>query len=103
MGLKLAPLTDQLRKRMGVAKGVKGVVITAVSDNSPLTEFGIQPGDVIESINQQPVSSPQDVAKQLQQAQKGSDKNLLLLLNRHGVNQYVALSFGNDTGNGDNG
>jgi hypothetical protein len=31
--------------------------------------------------------------------QKGGNRTLLLLINRHGINQYLALSFsGNDNG-----
>jgi serine protease Do len=100
LGLKLAPLNDQLRKRIDVPKNVKGVVVTAIADDSPFAELGIQPGDVIESINQQPVTTPQQVAAKLKEAQAGKDKNVLLLVNRHGTSQYLALSMAS---NGDNG
>ena len=58
MGVKLAPLNEQLRRQAQVPKNVKGVVVTAVADDSPLAALGIQPGDVIQSINQQPVTTP---------------------------------------------
>jgi serine protease Do len=97
LGLKLAPLSEQMRKRAGVSKQVKGVVVTAVDDDSPLAELGIQPGDVIQQINQQPVTTPQQAEKKLKEAKKG--ENVLLLINRHGTNQYLALSMSK----GDNG
>jgi serine protease Do len=102
MGLKLAPLNAGWRKRLELGKGVKGVVVTGVEENSPLAELGIQPGDVIEQINQQPVTTPHEVVQKLEAArnEKGPDKNLLVLLNRHGVNQYVALSVQENGGNG---
>ena len=99
LGLKLAPLSDQLRKRAGVPKSVKGVVVTGIDDNSPLAELGIQPGDVIQQVNQQPVTTPQQAEQKLKEAQAGKDKSLLLLINRHGTNQYLALSMAK----GDNG
>jgi serine protease Do len=76
--------------------------VTGVEENSPLAELGIQPGDVIEQINQQPVTTPHEVVQKLEAArnEKGPDKNLLVLLNRHGVNQYVALSVQENGGNG---
>jgi serine protease Do len=92
--LKLAPLTDEWRQRLHIGKTVKGVVVTAVADNSPLAELGFEPGDVIQAINQQPTTTPQEVAEKLKTARDGKGgHDLLILLNRHGVNQYVALSM----------
>jgi serine protease Do len=93
LGLKLAPLTEELRKRAGVAKSVKGVVVTGIEDSSPLAELGIQPGDVIQQINQQPVTTPQQAEARLKEAQAAKGQNLLLLINRHGTSQYLALSM----------
>ncbi len=101
MGLKLAPLTPDLRRQAGVPAGIKGVIVTDIADDSPLADIGVEPGDVIVAINQQPVTAPQDAAAKLDAVgkQKGSNKTLLLLINRRGINQYVALSFsGNDNG-----
>src|SRR5208282_251097 len=101
MGLKLAPLTPDLRRQAGVPAGIKGVIVTDIADDSPLADVGVEPGDVIVAINQQPVTAPQDLAAKLDAVskQKGGNKTLLLLINRHGINQYVALSFsGNDNG-----
>jgi serine protease Do len=96
LGLKLAPLTQEWRQRLKVPKSVKGVVVTAISDKSPLAELGIEAGDVIETIDQQPVTSPRDAAAKLKEARRGKNKALLLLVNRHGVNQYIALSMNGD-------
>ena len=93
LGLKLAPLNDRLRQRAQVPKNVKGVVVTDIADDSPLAALGIEPGDVIQSINQQPMTTPQQVASKLKEVQSGKDKNALLLINRHGTNQYLALSI----------
>jgi hypothetical protein len=53
---------------------------------------------VIESVNQKAVSSPGEVVSALNSAKntKG-DQNVLILLNRNGVNQYVALSLSNQS------
>ncbi|HWE73429.1 MAG TPA: PDZ domain-containing protein, partial [Stellaceae bacterium] len=74
------------------------VVITSIADNSPLADLGLQRGDVIESVNQKSVNSPSEVATALNDAKstKG-DQNVLILLNRNGVNQYVALSLSNQS------
>ncbi len=73
-------------------------MVTNIAEDSPLAQVGVEAGDVIEAINQQPVASPQDVAKKLKDAQNANDKNVLLLINRHGTNQYVALSMESNSG-----
>jgi len=97
MGLKLAPLTNELRQQLHLGKGVKGVVVTSVADDSPLADLGLQRGDVIVSINQQATTTPKEVSDLLTRAKntKGGT-NVLMLINRNGVNQYVALSLSSE-------
>ncbi|HUZ75619.1 MAG TPA: DegQ family serine endoprotease [Stellaceae bacterium] len=100
MGLKLAPLTANLRHELHVEKDVKGVVVMQVAPNSPLASLGVERGDVVEAINRHPVGTPEQAAHQLDQVahEKGNNRSVLLLLNRHGVNQYVAMTV--QAGNG---
>jgi serine protease Do len=93
LGLQLAPLTGRMRSELQVPKDVTGVVVTHVAGNSPAASLGIQPGDVIVSIDQKPATSPEEAAAQLRQAAKRG--NVLLLLNRHGTNEFVGLSVQN--------
>jgi len=97
MGLKLSSLTPELRRQAHVPKDVRGVVVTDVGANSPLGAIGVQPGDVIVSINRKPVSTPREAVHEFEAAQKakGPSQTLLLLINRHGVNEYVALTVQN--------
>jgi serine protease Do len=96
LGLKLAPLTNEWRQRLHIGKNVTGVVVTAVADDSPLADLGLQQGDIIESINQQPTTAPKEVADALTRAKNAKGgTNVLILLNRNGVNQYVALQLNN--------
>jgi serine protease Do len=99
MGLKLEPLTADLRRELHVPRNVKGVVVSSVAPSSPLADLGLAPGDVIQAINQEPVATPKEVIAKLDAAKKGSNKSLLFLINRHGINEFVALSVGNG-GNG---
>ncbi len=101
MGLSLAPLTNETRERLHIGKDVKGVVVTGVSEKSPLASLGLSRGDVIEAINRAPVTSPEEAAQKLDAAAKQKDENVLLLINRNGINQYVAMSI--DRSGGGNG
>jgi serine protease Do len=92
LGLKLAPLTLELRKQLKVPASVKGVVVSQIADSSPLADVDLQPGDVIVSVNQEPVATPKDAVAKLKAAQTSADKSVLLQINRHGVNAFVAWS-----------
>ena len=85
-------LINSLRKQLDVPKNVNGVVVTGIADNSRAAELGIEVGDVIRSIDQQAITSPQEAANKLRDIKPGSAASALVLLNRHGVNRYVALS-----------
>ena len=47
MGMKLAPLSDQLRKTFTLKDTVKGVVVTEVEAQGPAAQRDLKPGDVI--------------------------------------------------------
>jgi serine protease Do len=96
LGVQLATLTPEARKRLHVPKGVEGVLVRGVAGDSPAAAIGVQPGDVIVSIDQQPVTKPEDAAKKLQTA--AASGQILLLLNRHGNNQFVGLEVENGSG-----
>ncbi len=100
MGLQLAPLTAELRQQLHVGKNVKGVVVTGVAADSPLAQSGVTRGDVIEGINREAVTSPEDAAQKFAAATKQKDSDVLLLINRHGVNQFVAMTLPPNGGNG---
>jgi serine protease Do len=88
LGLSLAPLTDALRRRLELPKGLKGVLVTGIDTDSPFAELDLAPGDVIQSIGHQAVTTPQQVAHQLAEAHGTA----LLLVNRQGTAHYVALT-----------
>jgi serine protease Do len=92
-GLKLAPLTAQLRRHLQIPREVSGAVVTAVPDGGPLSGADLLPGDVIEMINQEPVASPADAIAKLRAVAASGRKTVLVLVNRHGGNRYLALSL----------
>jgi len=97
-GLHFAPLTADMRRELRLGRDVNGVVITSVDDGSAADSLGLMRGDVVLSINQQPVASPQDAAQKLKEAASSPRKSALLLLNRRGVTQYVGLDLGKNEG-----
>jgi serine protease Do len=100
LGLKLAPLDQDWRTRLHLGKNVKGVVVTSVATTSPFAHEGLQPGDIIQTIDQEPVASPSEAAKKLDAARQNKNKSVLLLINRNGSNAYVAVSMDKSEDNG---
>jgi serine protease Do len=98
MGLHLAPLTSDLRGQLHLGRDAHGVVITQVENGSIADNLGLSRGDVIVSINQQPMHSPKEAADRLRDIANSPNKNALLLLNRHGVTQYLGIELGKNQG-----
>ena len=98
LGLELSPIDPTMRRHFQIPRDVEGVVVSRIAPDSPFADLGLEAGDVIQSVDQQPVKTPQDAAKALKEASaKGS---ILLLLNRHGSSQFVGLSVGQTSGSG---
>ena len=90
LGMELTPLGPKLRNELKIPTGVNGVVVMRVANNSPVAAMGVQAGDVIQSIDQRPVTSPQQAAAALKEAAKRG--NILLLIDRGGASMFVGLS-----------
>jgi serine protease Do len=97
-GMHFAPLTAQLRRELHVAKDVHGVVVTRVDSGSAAKDVGLSEGDILVTIDQQPVNTPQEAADKLKEVANSPKKSALLLLNRHGVTQYVGVNLGGNNG-----
>ena len=93
VGLKLAPLTQQRRQRLGIPLKVNGAVVTAIDEDSPFADVDLLPGDVIEAINRRPVTSPEDANSRLKEAAASGRGSVMMLINRHGTNYYLAMSI----------
>jgi serine protease Do len=94
MGLDLATLSDDMRKRYSIKDTVKGVLIAKVDPNSSAAEKHLSPGDVIVEIQQEAVSTPDAVLKKIDALKKDSKKSVLLLVaNPQGDVRFVALGM----------
>ena len=76
LGLTVHSITKELADHFGVNL-IEGVIIVAVEKNSPADSSEIKPGDLLTSVNQQPVANP----KQFHNALKKADLKKGVLLN----------------------
>jgi serine protease Do len=90
LGLALSPIPEAARAQLGLEPGTSGVLIQRVEPNSPAAEAGLRQSDVIVSANNQPVSTPADVAKAWTDAQ-GQKRPVLLRVKREDQYLFVAI------------
>ncbi len=91
MGMKVAPLSDELRTRFKLDAKQKGVVITDVGQDGTAADRGLKPGDVIVEVQQQSVASPADIQKRLSDARSSGKKSALLLVQGKDGMRWVPL------------
>jgi serine protease Do len=91
LGVSVAPLTPEMASRLGT-KSAQGLVVQNVDPDGRAADAGIRSGDVIESVNRQPVKSVEDLRSALK---RNADRPVLLLINRQGSNVFVTVKPAN--------
>jgi len=80
-GVGIADLTPELRERLQAPSNVKGAVIQRVQPGSSAEEAGLQPGQVIVSVNRKPTATAADVKSALTSVPEGQDAMVLIWSN----------------------
>lgn len=93
LGIQMATLTPEIRERiskLGINLATdKGVLLIAVIARSPAANAGLREGDVIVSINNQPVTDVEQVQKLVENSRIGIP--LQIQVQRDGQNLQVAV------------
>ena len=88
LGLNLQPVTPQILRQLELPADTTGVVVTEVDPSGAAARTGMARGDVILTINRQPVASLDEVQTALD---KAGDKPILLLVARRGGTVYLTV------------
>ncbi len=91
LGLTLSTLNGELREQFGIREDVEGVVVTEVDPAGSAAEKGLQLGDVIIEVDQDPVSTPGEVAQRVAQSKSEGYRVVTLLVIRNGDPSWVAV------------
>jgi serine protease Do len=86
-GITVQNLTPNIRQQLDLPSEVHGVVVTNIDPESPAASV-LQQGDVIESIDRQPVRNIEEFNRLAAQA-KG---RALLRINRQGMGMFIVIS-----------
>jgi serine protease Do len=92
VGLSLRDLSQADREQLGLDVGVRGAIVVGVEDGSLAARQGIEPGDVIVQVNQEPVASAQEANAALAES-RADGRRALLLVRRGDSQRFVALNF----------
>ncbi len=68
LGIALEPLTPENAKEFGLSNGESGVLVSRIDRDSPLANL-VVPGEVIVRVNNEAVSTPEEFASAIEQAQ----------------------------------
>ena len=77
-GMTLQDLTAQITNRLGLPRGTSGAVVVDVESGGAAEQSGVQPGDVVLSINRVEVSSADEAIEQLDAVESGRTAFLLI-------------------------
>ena len=76
LGIEAADIDQRFAMEMGLAHGRGGVLVTGVLKDTPAARAGLEPGDVICSVNQTPISDRRDYLNLLRNQVEGAKLEL---------------------------
>lgn len=94
MGLGLAAVTPETRRTFNLDDSAQGVLITKVDPDSDAADKGLQPGDIVMSLSNKAVRTPQDIQKGVAEAQGQGRKSVLLLVATSSGSRFIAVDIG---------
>ncbi len=91
LGLSVAGITPELRERFGLKPEQRGVVVTEVEQGGIAAEREIRAGDVIVEVQQERVSTPQELTQRIEQLRRQGRATALLLIEGQQGQRFVPL------------
>ncbi|MGB1208641.1 MAG: Do family serine endopeptidase [Paracoccaceae bacterium] len=93
LGMTLSVVTNALRQELNLPRGLEGLVVTDMNEDSQAWDKGLRAGDVLTEAGQQPVRSIEDLEERIDDATEAGRKSILLLVRRGGDPRFVALGI----------
>ncbi|WP_375428656.1 Do family serine endopeptidase [uncultured Sphingomonas sp.] len=90
LGLNVVPLTPQIARSIGIEPTVTGVAVAGVDPSSDAAQK-VRRGDVIVSVNRQPVRTAAELNAAVAAARSGGREQVLLYIQRQRAGQFTAV------------
>ena len=91
--IKVLPLTPTVRAQFGIASDVTGMVVADIDPDADAARKGLSEGDVIVEMNQTPIKTTAEGMKILSDAKAAKRSSVLMLVNRQGDIQFIAVKL----------
>ncbi|MEE2638518.1 MAG: trypsin-like peptidase domain-containing protein [Acidobacteriota bacterium] len=78
-GMNLQDLTADTARQLDLAPGTVGAVVTGVEPGGAAQAGGVRPGDLISSVNRNPITTASDAIRELNQVEDGRAAFLVIL------------------------
>src|SRR2546422_944768 len=89
LGLSVQDVTPQLARRSQLDASTKGAVVVDVAPDSPASDAGLEPGDVVVELNRRSVNSAADYRSAVKTVKKGD--TVLVRVKRGQATQYIPV------------
>jgi serine protease Do len=94
LGLELAAVSEELRRRYRLRENLKGLVVTNVDPDSNAADQNVQAGVVLLEVSGEPVTTAAEMRARVDALKKAGRKSaLLLLLTPGGDQRFVAVAI----------
>ena len=90
LGMTLAPITPEIARQLDLPRNRGGAIVSNVERRSPAANAGVQEGDVLLELNREPVTSPNQVTRALQNVEPGTP--VFMLVWRGGQEFFVTMT-----------
>lgn len=95
LGMLIKEIKPTEFERYGVSE--KGIIIVGLDPESEAAEKGLRPGDVISEVTiagkHERIMTSEQFSKLIDEAQKQGKKQILLLINRGGIQRFITLAL----------
>lgn len=78
LGVQIQPLTKELAEGLGIER-TKGALVNAAEPGTPASKAGLRSGDVLVSVNGQPVADARDLSRRIAGIRPGSKVEIVYL------------------------
>jgi len=92
LGVRLQPLTLDIKEAMGLDRDLKGVLINEVIEDSPAEEAGLMKGDVIVKIDEEPVRTVSRATRLIRDHSPGDEIEIEIV--REGKHKTLEVKLG---------
>ncbi|MEL6694213.1 MAG: Do family serine endopeptidase [Pseudomonadota bacterium] len=96
LGVSLIPLDDEARERLDLDSDEKGMVITALDQDSPLYEEGVRAGMAILDVNYKKLDSIEVLEQELEEARENGRDNLLMAIHSERGTIFLTIDVSED-------